>query len=339
VIGDPCCRDLVPLKPAQERVPAGWEREVPLTGCETLLAMSGAAGPSREQARRALTEREQTFKDREEDFVHAKAAAATKEERRALSQDFGEYRRRHREENVAAGRRAADGGIRMHQIMWARWAEVAVEHELDARGAFAAIVANPEEGSLLKDFRASLVAITGAAYAIEAVYGDIKYLIPEQPRRDSRELNLWHAFNQAFGIPASASHRLLPDIRWLFALRDHAAHPYTEAEPPQEHPAGVNTGAETSLFNAVTSGRAVDLMFEVFGYAAAPPAPFNTVGSSVGSRSVVPTTRPPLPPLSPCVPKSRSTCRRCQSRSCLRQAQVARPRPGRTTPQKRDRGG
>jgi hypothetical protein len=227
VIGDPCCRDLVPLKPAQERVPAGWEREVPLTGCETLLAMSGAAGPSREQARRALTEREQTFKDREEDFVHAKAAAATKEERRALSQDFGEYRRRHREENVAAGRRAADGGIRMHQIMWARWAEVAVEHELDARGAFAAIVANPEEGSLLKDFRASLVAITGAAYAIEAVYGDIKYLIPEQPRRDSRELNLWHAFNQAFGIPASASHRLLPDIRWLFALRDHAAHPYT----------------------------------------------------------------------------------------------------------------
>jgi hypothetical protein len=90
VIGDPCCRDLVPLKPAQERVPAGWEREVPLTGCETLLAMSGAAGPSREQARRALTEREQTFKDREEDFVHAKAAAATKEERRALSQGFGE---------------------------------------------------------------------------------------------------------------------------------------------------------------------------------------------------------------------------------------------------------
>jgi hypothetical protein len=237
--------------------------------------MSGAAGPSREQARRALTEREQTFKDREEDFVHAKAAAATKEERRALSQDFGEYRRRHREENVAAGRRAADGGIRMHQIMWARWAEVAVEHELDAREAFAAIVANPEAGSLLKDFRASLVAITGAAYAIEAVYGDIKYLIPEQPRRDSRELNLWHAFNQAFGIPASASHRLLPDIRWLFALRDHAAHPYTEAEPPQEHPAGVNTGAETPLFNAVTSGRAVDLMFEVFGYAAAPPATFN----------------------------------------------------------------
>jgi len=243
------------------------------------LAMSGAAVRSREspeeQARRAWIERQQVLKDREEDFVRAKAAVATKEERRALSQEFVEYPKRHRQEDVAAGRRAPGTSIVMHQIMWARWAEVAVEHELAAREAFAGIVAHAESDSILKDFRASLVAITGAAYAIEAVYGDIKYLIPEQPRRDSRELYLWHAFNQAFGIPASTSHRLLPDIRWLFALRDHAAHPYTEAEPPQQHPAGIHTGAETSRFNAVTSGGAVDLMFEVFRYAAAPPQPFH----------------------------------------------------------------
>ncbi len=163
----------------------------------------------------------------------------------------------------------------MHQIMWARWAEVAVDHELIAREAFAGIVANPESDTILRDFRASLVAITGAAYAIEAMYGDIKYLIPEQPRRDSRDLVLWHAFTQGFGIPAPASHRFLADLRWLFALRDHAAHPYTEAEPPEQHPAGVTTGAETSRFNAVTSGRAVELMVELFGCAAAPPAAFN----------------------------------------------------------------
>ena len=241
--------------------------------------MTGARVPRREspeeQARRAWTERKQTFKDRDEDFVRAKVAATTNEERRALSQDFAEYRRAHREEDLAAGRRAAGTAIVMHQIMWARWAEVAVEHELIAREAFAGVVANPDAGSILQDFRASLVAVTGAAYAIEAVYGDIKYLIPEQPRRNSRELLLWHAFNQGFGIPASASNRLLAESRWLFALRDHAAHPYTEAEPPQQHPAGVNTGAETSRFNAVSSGRAVELMFELFGYAAAPPNPFN----------------------------------------------------------------
>jgi hypothetical protein len=241
--------------------------------------MTGAGVPRgespKEQERRAWTERQQTFKDREEDFVRAKAAAATNEERRALSQDFAEYRRRHREEDVAAGRRAAGISITMHQIMWARWAEVAVEHELAAREAFAGVGANPDADSILEDFRASLVAITGAAYAIEAVYGNIKYLIPEQPTRNSRELLLWHAFNQGFGIPASASNRLLAGFRWLFELRDHAAHPYTEAEPPQQHPAGMNTGAETSRFNAVTSGRAVQLMLELFGYAAAPPTPFN----------------------------------------------------------------
>jgi hypothetical protein len=243
------------------------------------LAMSGAAVPGREspeeRVRRAWIERQQTFKDREEDFVRAKAEARTRDERRALSQDFAQYRRAHREEDAAAGRRAAGPGmsVRLHQIMWARWAEVAVEHELVAREAFAGIVANPESGSILHDFRASLVAITGAAYAIEAMYGDIKYLIPEQPRKDSRALTLWHAFNQAFGIPASASHRLLADLKWHFGLRHDAVHPYTEAEPPQQHPAGVHTGAETSRFNAVTSRRAVDIMFEVFGHAAAPPSP------------------------------------------------------------------
>jgi hypothetical protein len=106
--------------------------------------------------------------DKEEDFVRDKAAATTKEERQALSQQFGEYRRTHRLEDVAAGRRAAGTSVVMHQIMWARWAEVAEEHELVAREAFASIVANPESGSILDDFRASLVAITGAAYAIEA---------------------------------------------------------------------------------------------------------------------------------------------------------------------------
>ena len=99
---------------------------------ETLLAILGAPVLSREspeeQARRAWMERQQTFKDREEDFVRVKAAATTREERRALSQDFAEYRRAHREKDVTAGRRAAGLPIGMHQIMWAPWAEVAVEH-------------------------------------------------------------------------------------------------------------------------------------------------------------------------------------------------------------------
>ena len=239
----------------------------------------GASGESREspeeQARRDWTERQQTFKDREEDFARDKAAAMTREERQAVSREFAEYRRRHRTEDVAAGRRQAGGGIMLHQIMWVQWAEIAVEHELVAREAFVTVVANQDGAAIRQDFQASLVAITGAAYAIEAVYGEIKYLIPAQPRKRRRQLLLWHAFNQGFGIPVSASNRLLADLRWLFALRDQAAHPYTEAEPPQQHPTGLNTSVETSRFNAVTSGRAVESMLELFRFAASPPTPFN----------------------------------------------------------------
>jgi hypothetical protein len=240
--------------------------------------MTDATVPSRESpedARRAWTEREQAFRDREEDYQHAIAAATTNDERQALSQVFAEYRSAHRQEDVAAGRRAAGTSITIHQIMWAQWAEIAIEHELIAREAFAALVANNDADTIRHDFQASLVAIAGAAYAIEAVYGDIKYLIPEQPRKNRRHLLLWHAFNQGFGIPASTSSRLLGGLRWLFALRDQAAHPYTEAEPPQQHPTGLNASVETSRFNAVTSGQAVELMLELFGFAAAPPPPFN----------------------------------------------------------------
>jgi hypothetical protein len=74
---------------------------------------------------------------------------------------------------------------------------VAVEHELEARRAFGEVVAHPESGVILREFRASLVAITASAHTIEAVFGDVKYLIPEQPGRDKRHKFLRHAFRVA----------------------------------------------------------------------------------------------------------------------------------------------
>lgn len=231
------------------------------------------SGPSpEEKQRREWVDRQETFKDRQEEFTRGKGTATTKEERQARSQAFAEYRQAHRAEDIATGRREPGVSIRMHQIMWARWAEVAVEQELTAREAFADIVAQSDSDAILQEFRASLVAITGAAFAIEAVYGDIKYLIPEPPPRNGRRVVLlWRALCQAFGIPASQGQRLLGNLRWLFDLRDKSAHPYTEAATPESHPAGITTSAEHSLFNAVTCGRAVDIMMEVFGYAATPP--------------------------------------------------------------------
>lgn len=226
-----------------------------------------------EQERRDWVERQERFKDLGEEYERRLAASASPEERRQLQQWFSEQRRAHRQADVELGKRSPGLAISMHQIMWARWVEVAVEHELEARRAFQDIVAKPDSDALLREFRASLVAITAAAHTIEAAFGDIKYLVPRQPRRDNRHKELRHAFRIAFGVSGTEDEDLARELRWLFTLRDSAAHPYTESEAPRQHPAGINTGAEHSEFNAITSGRAVDAAMVVTEFAASPPKP------------------------------------------------------------------
>jgi len=225
------------------------------------------------RARRVWVERQERFKDLQEDYERRSAAASSPEERRQLAQVFSEQRRAHREEDIRLGKRSPGLAVQMHQIMWARWIEVAVEHELEARRAYLDIVAKPESNAILREFRASLVAVTGAAHTIEAVFGDIKYLIPPQPRRDKRHQELRHGFRVAFGVASAEDERLARELNWLFTLRDSATHPYTESEPQARHPAGINTGVEHSKFNAITSGRAVDAAIAVLDLVASPPRP------------------------------------------------------------------
>jgi hypothetical protein len=223
--------------------------------------------------RRTWVERQERFKDLQEDYDRRSAAASSPEERRQLAQVFSEQRRAHREEDIRLGKRSPGIAVRMHQIMWARWIEVAVEHELEARRAYVNIVAKPGSDAILREFRASLVAVTAAAHTIEAVFGDIKYLIPPQPRRDRRHQDLLNGFHAAFGVTGAREEQLAEELDWLFTLRDFAAHPYTESELPAQHPTGINTGVEHSMFNAVTSRRAVDAAIAVLDLAASPPSP------------------------------------------------------------------
>jgi hypothetical protein len=209
------------------------------------------------------------------EYERRSAAASSPEEKRQLAQVFSEQRRTHREEDVRLGKRSPGLAVRMHQIMWARWIEVAVEHELEARRAYLDIVAKPESDAIVREFHASLVTVTAAAHTIEAVFGDIKYLIPPQPRRDKRHQELRHGFRLAFGVSGATDQRLAEDLKWLFELRDSAAHPYTESEPPAPHPAAINTGVEHSKFNAITSGRAVDAAMGVLDLVASPPRPWS----------------------------------------------------------------
>jgi hypothetical protein len=120
-----------------------------------------------------------------------------------------------------------------------------------------------------------LVAVAASAHTIEVIFGDIKYLIPSQPRRDNRHSQLRHALRTSFGIIDPEDAKLADELAWLFANRDSAVHPYTELVPTKQHPTGISTGVEHSLFNAVTSGRAVETAMTVIQVAASPRNPHN----------------------------------------------------------------
>lgn len=224
-----------------------------------------------EQERRARVERQERFKDLQEDYER-RLPSCPPDERRQLKQWFSDERRKYREAEVALGKRLPGTHVATQQIMWARWLEVAIEHELEARQAYLLIKSDPGTG-LTREFPASLVAVSATAHTVEALFGDIKYRIPRQPLRKPRHSELRHAFQLAFGIPDQAAQRLANELQWVFASRDQAIHPYTELLPTRQHPSGIHTGEENSWFNAVTSSRAVETAMGVMRWAASPPQP------------------------------------------------------------------
>ncbi len=228
----------------------------------------------RDQLRRETVERYHRLKDAEEDFDQAKANATSTEERNQLSADLARFRQQHREEDILRGKREPGITIRMHQIMWARWIEVAATHEAAALEAFDAICSGDTE-QLLVEFRNSLVAFAAAASTIEALYEDVKYLIPAKPRKDSAAETICGGIAESLGLSAKQSQDFLDECTWLFERRNDGLHTYSEPETSQEHPSGVHTGAEMARFNGPESRRALHIALTALRFAEEPPAPAN----------------------------------------------------------------
>ena len=189
--------------------------------------------------------------------------------------EFAHRRSEYRAAEVRAGRRSPGVSITLHQNMWARWIEVAVDQELRAVQDITKLLEG-DVSRLTDEFHASLLAVTSSAYSIEALYAEVKYRIPPPTRRaPARDSLLAGAFGTAFGLPETELRQMMSHFQWLFRLRDQAVHPYTKPAVPEYHPAGINTGKENAAFNAVTSGRAVDAAMLLLDTAASPPAPLN----------------------------------------------------------------
>jgi hypothetical protein len=239
-----------------------------------------------EVERRDWVEHHERFKDLEEQYKRQRVESTDPGERRKLAEEFAAERTAQRKADIALGKRSPSTGVAVRQTMWLHWLEIAVENEIVARRCFQELIENQSSDPLRCEFRASLVAVTASAHTVEAVFGEIKYLFPPQPRSNNRHSELRQAFRIAFGIADPDDAKLADRLAWLLAYRGSAVHPYTELVPTERHPAGINSGMEHSLFNAVTSGHAVDTAMTVIQFAAAPPNPCNHWIARWGSERV-----------------------------------------------------
>lgn len=229
----------------------------------------------REVERRTTVERYHQLADAAEEFQVARTAAISDEQRQRITNEFAAFRSAHRAEDVRRGKRPEGTSVMMHRVLWATWATIAGEHLQRARDAYVRI-SDGDVTALVPELHESLVAIGAAAAAIEAVFEDLVYLVPQRPTFRERYEQVADLLATALGLDATTVASVRCRLEPLFDARNGALHPYSELEVPKPHPAWVGfTGAEHSTYNAVTAESAVVTALLVIDLAASPPEPAN----------------------------------------------------------------
>lgn len=164
------------------------------------------------------------------------------------------------------------GGVTLALALWAHWAEIAVDAEGAAgRSRAAGLLAGETTGEvatpLFEEFKASLVAISATAHALDALYGQLANGEVKLGERNgwSRHLRIRTCLHKRFVIANDVCARWrASDFPWLFRLRDSAVHPSYEHLESVLHPSGlVNTSPWWSDYSIEACSRAIDLLFEV----------------------------------------------------------------------------
>lgn len=210
---------------------------------------------------RRWREETERLKDLQERYAREKSSATSKADYQHVADELVKMRRSYRLKGVRLGKRSRGVGVAIHTIMWPVWFDIAVDNELSARRAYQELIDEHHTENLLPEFRAALVVVAAAASAVEALLGDVRYLVPPIPERSRRETRkavraVWGA---AFSPTVEELDALSRGVSWLYGVRNAAVHAATESVPAEPHPAGLNSGRENSIYNAVTARRAVDI--------------------------------------------------------------------------------
>jgi len=122
---------------------------------------------------------------------------------------------------------------------WLQIAAQASDDAADARNA--AIEAGDDDEvfnrALEREFRASMIAVAAAAFAVDAFYGSVLLHAP-QTRIDakSRDGSIFETLKHAFSLSGERQAALREPLRVMFRLRDRAVHPRAAWVAPTRHP-------------------------------------------------------------------------------------------------------
>ena len=168
--------------------------------------------------------------------------------------------------------------IHLSTPFWLYWSEISVESEHSAwLHRVAANSASPGP-AMIEETKASMIALTGSAHALDAFCGkfadDImppKLLDNWRKGRGNRPRQIDHALRQGFDVSDQAWQ---DDIIWLFRdRRNPALHHAEKTNETVEHPLGTRTAPEMVAYSAEATSRAVDLLLDVLDKCSAAPKP------------------------------------------------------------------
>ncbi|MBD0348116.1 MAG: hypothetical protein ICV59_03105 [Thermoleophilia bacterium] len=175
---------------------------------------------------------------------------------------------------------AGSVSIKISMTFWLVWARIAFDHERrarDARRAAEAAQANGERGAefgeaLGREMQDALVAVSGCAHAVDAVYGAVKpgIPIPEatsdawKRNRTPRQRQILETLKAGFAIDGKTVERWLREFDWLDDLRDAVVHPEERLDVPHPHPTGTNVAAASATYTIEAAERARRIVLEVF---------------------------------------------------------------------------
>jgi hypothetical protein len=129
--------------------------------------------------------------------------------------------------------------------LWLVWAEIAIDHEHAAKRARTEAAKLRPEGSsefseaLMRELRASMVAVSAASHAIDAFYGAVKIDNMWKQNRTARRAVILETLKLGFNV-GKVAQRWHGEFRWLFNLRDGVVHPEEKWLTLQPHPVGGN---------------------------------------------------------------------------------------------------